>query len=461
MKRFRVVALLCALALLASSCSRSGSNTTTASGSSQSSGGGSSSASSAGSDTALAAGGFGDLAKVCQAGDAKGATDKGVTDTEIRVGTVTDKGAEARPELNREMYDAAVAFAKWCNEKGGILGRKLVIDDRDAKLFEYQQRITESCDADLSLVGGGAAVDDDPDGNREKCGLPNLPGYVVSPTARNGGLQVSAVPSPVYKLNTGSYPLMDKVAPGSLQAYGVLWAPLPAVKVVADADVEGVQLVGGKVVYNAQYNLLGESNWAPFIQDMKSKGVRMLEFVGEPGNLEALQKAMDVAGWHPDVTILSTNFYDSKYLAEVGASAPNTWIRTAFTPFEMAGDNKATQDYLDLMKQYNPSGKIAQLGSQALSAFLLFAKSATACGSNLTRTCLVDQAKKVTTWTGGGLHAETNPGGDVPAACLALITIKDGKFTYDRAATQPTQGIFNCDPKNITELKNDYGVPRK
>ncbi len=42
--------------------------------------------------TALSAGGFGDLEAVCQDGDASGATATGVTDTEIRLGTVTDKG---------------------------------------------------------------------------------------------------------------------------------------------------------------------------------------------------------------------------------------------------------------------------------------------------------------------------------------------------------------------------------
>ena len=131
-----------------------------------------------------------------------------------------------------------------------------------------------------------------------------------------------------------------------------------------------------------------------------------------------------------------------------------------FVPFEKASENKATQDYLDIMKQYNPSGKVAALGLQAASSFLLFAKAATDCGANLTRTCLMDKAKAVTSWTGGGLHGESSPGTNTPTSCFLVMKASASGFEYDQAATAPTKGLFNCDPSNTIELKNDYGVPQ-
>src|SRR3546814_17562387 len=113
----------------------------------------------------LAEGGFGDLEAVCTDGDASGATAPGVTDSEIRVGTITDKGGPV-PGLNEEMYDTAVAFTKWCNEHGGILGRELVLSDVDVKLFDYEPVVSQACDRDFALVGGGAVFDDDPNGVR-------------------------------------------------------------------------------------------------------------------------------------------------------------------------------------------------------------------------------------------------------------------------------------------------------
>jgi hypothetical protein len=58
------------------------------------------------------------------------------------------------------------------------------------------------------------------------------------------------------------------------------------------------------------------------------------------------------------------------------------------------------------------------------------------------------------------MHAPDDPGANKPSACFALIKVGATEFTYDKAATAPTEGIFNCDPANLVELKNDYGVPR-
>src|SRR5699024_8201170 len=84
------------------------------------------------------AGDFGDLEGVCGPGDASGATDQGVTDEAVQVGTIADPGFDGRPGLNQEIFDAAEVFVQWCNEAGGINGRRIEVELRDAKLSEYK-----------------------------------------------------------------------------------------------------------------------------------------------------------------------------------------------------------------------------------------------------------------------------------------------------------------------------------
>ena len=111
-----------------------------------------------GTGSRLDQGSFGELEQVCSEGEPGTTTEVGLTADEIRLGTVTDKGSAERPGLTQEMYDTAVAFAAWCNEHGGIGGRTVVIDDLDAKLFEYGQRVDEACQQDFALVGGRRRV---------------------------------------------------------------------------------------------------------------------------------------------------------------------------------------------------------------------------------------------------------------------------------------------------------------
>ena len=461
MKYARALALATALALVVAACGRSDNNKEASS--SSSSGGTASSSSSGGDATTLAKGGFGDLTNVCKPADAGAtlsASDKGVTATDIHLATVTDKGFTGRPGLNKEMFDAAVAFSKWCNEHGGIVGRKLVIDDRDAKLTDYNATIVSSCEEDFAMVGGGAVFDDADNGGRVACGLPNIAGYVVTPKARVADLQVQPFPNPVYKFNAGGLAAANTIKAGTLNAAGVLTAELPATVVVRDATVEAIQQLGGKVVSQPVYSALGESNWSPFVLQLKQNNVTFMHMVGEPENLALMEKAMKTEGYYPDAIVETANHYDHKLTDNGGDAIKNTWVALGYIPFENASQNKATQDYLDLMKQYNPDGKVAELGAQTISSYLLFAKAATDCGANLTRTCFIEKAKAVTSWTGGGLHAETNPGGNIPSPCFLLVKASASGFEYDATATKPNKGMYNCDASNLLDLKNDYGVPR-
>ncbi len=405
----------------------------------------------AGPESRLDAAGFGDLENVCGPGEAAGgATDVGVTADSINVGTLTDKGFASRPGLNEEMLDAAEAFAAWCNEHGGINGREIVVHDRDAALTAYNDRITESCAEDFALVGGGAVLDDADNGGRVACGLPNVAGYVVSQTARDADLQIQPVPNPSRGVRRRRLPAAGGGAPrahGPLRDHDRQLRPGPRHARPGAPRRHGE--LGFQDVYSQEYNSGGESNWRPFVEGMRDAGVEVFEFVGEPEYFSALQEAMAQVGFYPEVIMVQTNMYDTRYLDLVGDSTRNTLIRTAYTPFELADENPATADYLELMERYNPSGKLAQLGAQAVSSFLLFAQAASACGAELTRACLMEQRRHRHRVDRRRAARADEPGGGTAPECFTVIAVTPGAFTIDEAFTEPNDGIFNCDPANV------------
>jgi hypothetical protein len=441
-------ALIAVLALAGASCSRgdeteSGSDTT---------GGGGSDTSAPTEGNRLDAGGFGDLENVCQDGEGGAADEPGLTADTIQVGTITDKGFVSRPGLNEEMYDTAVAFANWCNEHGGINGRELVIADRDAALTDFNARIIDACSQDFALVGGGAVLDDADNGGRAACGLPNIAGYVVSEAAREGELQVQPVPNPVGTLSFGAYQQIAELYPELIDRYGTVTSSFGSVLAVRDDTVAAAESLGYTEVYRDEYNSAGEPNWRPFVDEMQAADVQVLEFVGEPTFFGQLLLAMEEAGYRPQVMLQQTNFYDETFIENSGAIADNVYVRTSYTPLELAEENPATSDYLELMERYNPGGKVAQLGMQSLSAFLLFAQAAHACGADLTRTCLLEEAGSVSSWTAGGLHSPTDPAGQRPSACFVQLDVTADGFTVNEELTQPDEGIFNCEDDNVVTV---------
>ena len=412
------------------------------------------------SGSRLDQGGFGDLENVCQDGEPGTATETGLTADEIHLGTVTDRGSAERPGLTQEMYDAAVAFSAWCNEHGGIGGRKVVIDDLDAKLFEYNQRIAEACQQDFALVGGGAVFDAQDNGARVACGLISLPGYVVTPQARVADLQVQPVPNPVYEFASAGYRWLQGAYPDA-DKLGVLWVNLDGPSTIHAQIVEMAEKMGFDVVFDEQYRPLGETGWRGFVQKMRDDGVTAFEMIGEPENMVALQQAMQTEGWYPTFTHLQPNYLDEKFMQEGASSMSDaTYMRSAFPPFDMADQVPALADYLELMQRYNPGGKTAMLGMQGLSGFLLFAVAANECGADLSRACILEKAAAQADWTAGGLHSPQTPGNTTATECdLAIHATSDG-FVYDEDLTEPNEGIYNCDPDNVIQLTDDYGVPR-
>jgi ABC-type branched-subunit amino acid transport system substrate-binding protein len=437
MGRLRIAAVVVCVVLVAAACGRSDDNTSPPSTASRQS----------------STGDFGALKNVCQPGKASGATAQGVTDDSIRVATFSDRGFAGRPGLNQELFDSGEVFSKWCNDAGGINGRKLVVDERDAALTEYRARIVDSCQQDFFMVGGGAVFDDTGVKDRLECMLPDVAGFVVTPVARGSDLLVQPLPNPPGALQIGDLRWFGQHFPESTKHVGILTGDLPTTVKVARDDREAIEHLGWTVVYSDKYPAAGAVSWTPYVQSLKDRGVRALMWTGEPEGLAKLEQAMADANYSVDWIRTPPNHNDKNLIDVAGAALKNTYVWSAFAPFEEAKNTPALQKYLDLFAKYAPEAKTkAYLGLQSWSAWLLFAQAARDCGSKLTRTCVYNTAKKIHDWTGGGLHARTDPGANKGSGCFLILRATPQGF--QRVNVNPNEGIYNCSKKNAYFVKD-------
>jgi ABC-type branched-subunit amino acid transport system substrate-binding protein len=437
--------------VLAAGCGRSSGETETGAASD-------SSTSTTAAAAAEQAGSFGDLGQVCGPGDAKGATARGVTDTEIAITTLGDPSNTVKPGLGQQFFDMGDAFVKWCNDAGGINGRQIVLHKRDAKLFEAAARVIEACQTDFMLVGGGTPLDDATVKPRLDCNMGNIPAYVTSVTAIKAPLQARPQPTPVDQVMTGPFFRIADYIPGAGKGVAIEMHNGPGGPATGNRYKDSVELGGLKVTNLTLNPSTGVDNWRPYLEQMRSSGATMIGGVAIPDYASFVSTMHDI-GWEPDALIALGAGYEGA-TAEAAKSTPfpkNSWAMANTYPFELAKDNPATQTLLDLLHGVAPDAKPAAFHVRSLSGFLLWATSVKACGSDVTVKCVIDHAVAQKAWTGGGLHPANGVGPDAEMSpCFALMKITTKGFVYDKEATAPTDGVFNCDPKNVPKLTKNY-----
>lgn len=406
-------------------------------------------------------GDFGTLTEVCgpnQGGGALADADTGellgISEDTIEVGTVADPGFTGRLGLNQEIFDTASAFVEWCNAAGGINGKQLELNLHDAAITNYQPVVEEACRTDFALVGAGAVQDNLWPEVGASCGLIDIAGFSVTP--QKAGVvgqdlvaqrSVQVIPNPGDRYPLGAIKLLDEEFPDTKERTGFLYADFQTILVTYQKAKAAYEQIGHDVVETAAYALLGESNWQAFAVRMRDAGVESFGFIGEGENLANLQRAMVQIDYRPTVQLMESNFYDQEYLNAAGDAAEGTFIRTAIWPFEEADQNPATQHYLDMVNEID--GKVAVLGAQSMSAWLLFATAAKECDldDNLTRSCVLETAASTSEWEGGGLHAPTSPATNEGPDCVIVLQVADGAFTR----FLPEED-YHCDPEDVVTV---------
>ena len=442
----KLVSLCCAVALVASACGSKASNDDLANNNDN-----------GGSTTTTAAGGtggdtFGTADNPCSDGPATPAPSgtPGVTDTEIKIATITDKVGQVKlPTASIE--ESTQAFIDWCNGFGGIHGRKLKMVAIDSKLFSHLEATKEACNAGVfAIVGSGSVTDNTGAQAMVDCGLIEVPAYTATVTKAMSDNMVQPVPNPGQQLNGASPKYVKKNHPKAIKKAAILASNIETATVQADRLKDAYEQVGFEFIYTKYTGVVQES-YAAEAREMKKKGVEYVTMVSAVSETNKLLRDMKTQGFEPEVIDLGAQYYDPELLTNTASEGAKVQVNAV--PFEEADKAPALQQYLDAYDEVGSKIKPTSLGVQAFSAGLLFATAAASVDS-FTRDNVLAALKDVHSWDGGGLHYETDPGGNKVGTCIILLEVKNSEFVREFPATAPE---FSCSPDNAVTLKGDYG----
>jgi ABC-type branched-subunit amino acid transport system substrate-binding protein len=390
---------------------------------------------------------------ICEKGPGGASSTRGVSGKSIDIATFADPGNTVEPGLNVEFFQFASAFAKWCNAAGGIDGRQIVVHDRDAALFNAAQVTSQACQQDFMSVGGGMALDQPSVAVRVGCGLGQISDFTVSDQAVDAALQVNPGGTNNGEVEAGWYGALAKKYPQAIKKFGTGAQNNPSILEPIEKWEKTAEAQGYKVV-DFQQPPLTVSDWTPYVQQAETKGVEALEPSDDSAIAPYLQ-AMNTAGYKPSFIFFTTQDYTKSTLqAASGLSLPPTYVAINTWPFELASKSPGLEQMEAIMKKYAKGDPIDQNDEFATSSWVLFAKAASACGVNLTTSCVLSHAAAEKNWTGGGTSAPVtrlamsnqNP---TPSDCFVLMQVEPGKFVYDKADTKPNDQIWHCDPKTV------------
>jgi len=377
------------------------------------------------------------------------ATDVGVTATEIRIAVIADVDNAIRPGLFKIAFDGMQAWEAYVNDRGGIAGRKVVVDFLDSKLSpdEYRNAVIDACKKNFAVVGSIAVFDSAVD-ELVGCGIPDLPGTTVSTEHEAAANTYPVNPSAPGVVSVGSFRYYLESVEGCCKS-GVL---IPNQPIARETTIEGLN-AAAEVGFEHEYDLeVGgeELNYTPIALEIKNRGLTYvrsgLDYVSTVRLRKeaAIQGVDNVLVW--DCTL---QCYTPDLLAEGGDAVEDQYVAIPHIPFEEADEVAALQAYLDFADQ--TGGDVGGFGINAFTAGLLLEEAAArvvkADGPNgLTRAALLREVRGIDDFDADGIFGPRNIGGREPSGCYTLLQVRDGEFTRVHPS-EPTE--LDCGQDNI------------
>jgi len=362
------------------------------------------------------------------AGGNGGATDTGVTGNQITLAVASDvTGVQAG--LFKSTFQAMQALAAMVNSQGGIYGRaiKLLLLDTKADSVANQAAVRQACDDAFALVGSMSAFDNGGASTGEQCGIPDVTAITVNPERAEAKNVYPAEPigPHTFAIGTANY-IKNTYGSDVIQHAAMLYLNAGVTRVNAAQRMKAYKTVGFNWDYVQQVEVL-EPNYSQFVQKMKDKGIKYVNFVGNYQSIQKLLSAMDQVGWYPQVRDWDSVAYSQNFLT-VGKPADGSIVFLNTAIYEEVQGNPEMQLYVQWLNRVAPGAKPDYFGFYAWSAGRLFMKVHQMVGPKITRKAFFTQIKTIHSWDDYGMHAAHDTGNKVVSPCFMYVKIVNEHF---------------------------------
>ena len=298
-----------------------------------------------------------------------------------------------------------------------------VIDEIQASLARVAQGIgTDS----FATIGSTSILDSGGAATAQRCGIPDIRATSLSNERANCTVCYPTQASRTGDLSEGPYKQLRRENKAATDNAAYMYLNTGGSPILAQAHSEVAKSAGFNVKFIQSVETT-DFNYGPYVQRLKNEKIRYVYFFGADPQAVRLVKAMESAGYKPDILQLAQTNFSAAYVKNGGKAADRSLIWVPHSLFTQP--NAEMSLYLRWLQQAVPGADPSSFGVFAWSASRLFVEKSIALGGKLTRASLVQAVKKETSWTANGIHTKMDVGGKSTFQCAYLTRLNGGVWT--------------------------------
>jgi hypothetical protein len=324
-----------------------------------------------------------------------GATDVGITKDQIHLGSVNMHGMALGNVLVSPQVRGNEAAAEAINDRGGVLGRRLLITDCDDGPGEVAR--AKACikklvgqDKIFSMITGvdwaTASIHDDLKQNH----LPYVGAWAYSQTEWQDPFMFPTHMSMIHEAMSGAHWAANVIKP---QTYGLVCLTSPEMQLACNEVAKIMDATGAKMVKRADVSI-SETSMSAYVLAMRAANPdHIIHYVINPSTMAKFMVESAQQGYYPPKGI-SGNHLAAEVLGSIFGKWPTGryWTNTTY---KLWGP-----EFMATMQKYARGNRgtnhhIVQAGYAAVN---IFAKAAEETGPNLTRDRMMAVLGNGTVW---------------------------------------------------------------
>ncbi|MGW1785541.1 ABC transporter substrate-binding protein [Streptomyces sp. NPDC002143] len=375
------------------------------------------------------------------AGGNGGATARGVTAKEIKIGMVYPHSGPL-PGIGDGAMRGAKAYVNYINSLGGVYGRKLALTALDDGLDVSKDAAacTQLASSNFAIVGSVSSANTGCAPVVKSTGIPWVGAFNAAigqlynlPNAFDATSLPPGKVAPVFAALKKQFPKVKKV--GLLQP-SFAAAYVPIVKAAYEK-------AGFEVAYVQTFDPT-TPNLTPYVLAMRSKGVEAVDTSADPSTLARITQAMAAQSFRP--TFVNDSLaYDPTTAKTVGAAGKGVTAGINAAPFldidDVAAFKPGGPVFLAQNEKDFPGKKVDLFTLYGWANTALFVEGIVKAGPALTSQKAQTALASIHDFSAGGLLGKSDPGAKLGSDCLILVGFDGSKWSR---LTPTAKGTYQC-----------------